>query len=221
VENIFLSKSINKPQRLGLLSDSHGNFDATEKAIDILSTRDCDLVIHLGDFCDTSHREHMGKIFRLFQERDIIAVKGNNDYLIELALQNGAGDGYSDLKGMYEFLKDIPMKVVMDDICFAHSFPFDYLRAFYEPIDVGSTERASLLFGQMPYRILFCGHSHSPIYFRLNHSEDVLRQEIPLRKKLLLESTNRYIFVIGSADEGECAVFDTKTSTYERIKIFS
>ena len=216
-----MSKSINKPRRLGLISDSHGNIDATEKAIDILMTQGCEHVIHLGDFCDTSRRQHMEEIFRLFQERRVIAVKGNNDYLIELALQNGTGEEYADPKGMYEFLKEVPMTVVMDDICFAHSFPFDYLRAFYEPIDVGSSERALFLFGQMPYRILFCGHSHTPIYFRLSHSEGVLRKEIPLGEKLLLESTSRYIFVVGSADEGECAVFDTEASTYERIRIFS
>jgi hypothetical protein len=140
--------------------------------------------------------------------------------LIELALSNAAGERNSNQGWMYEFIKKIPMKVVMDDICFAHSFPFDYLRAFYEPIDIGSTERASLLFGQMPYRILFCGHSHAPIYFRLSHSEGVLRKEIPLGKNLLLEPMSRYIFVVGSANEGECAVFDTEISSYERIKIF-
>jgi putative phosphoesterase len=211
---------MNKPRRLGLLSDSHGNFDATEKAIDILMKQGCELVIHLGDFCDTSRRQHMEEIFRLFQERRVLAVKGNNDYLIELSLQTGTSEEYSDSKGMYKFLKDVPMKVVMDDICFAHSFPFDYLRAFYDPIDVGSTERASLLFGQMPYRILFCGHSHTPIYFHLRQSEGVLRKEIPSGENLLLESASRYIFVVGSADEGECAVFDTAAATYERIKIF-
>jgi putative phosphoesterase len=212
---------MDKPRRLGLLSDSHGNLHATEKAIDILMIHGCEYVIHLGDFCDTNRRDRMEEVFRLFQERGVIAVKGNNDYLIELALSNSAGEGYSDQGWMYEFLKEIPMKVVMDDICFAHSFPFDYLRAFYDPIDVGSTKRASLLFGQMPYRLLFCGHSHAPVYFHLSYPEGVLRKVAPLKKKLLLESTSRYIFVVGSADEGECAVFDVEASTYERINIFS
>ncbi|MGB5217018.1 MAG: metallophosphoesterase family protein [Smithella sp.] len=212
---------MNKLPRLGLIADSHGNFDATKKAIDVLMNHGCERVIHLGDFCDTNRRDSMEKIFRLFQERKVVAVKGNNDYLIELSLLNGAGEEFSNPKGMYEFLKEVPMKVVMDDICFAHSFPFDYLRAFYEPIDVGSTERASLLFGQMPYRILFCGHSHTPIYFSLSHSEGVLRKVVPAGEKFLLEPTSRYIFVVGSADEGECAVFDEEASTYERINFYS
>lgn len=208
-----------KPQRLGLLSDSHGNLDATEKAIDILIANGCDRLIHLGDFCDSNRRERMDEIIRLLHRENISAVKGNNDYLIELALKNGNGKEYADPAGMYEFLKNVPMKLVMDDICCAHSFPFDYLRAFYEPIDVGSAERASLLFGQIPYRILFCGHSHAPIYFHESDSEGVLRKEIPLGAKLVLDTTCRYIFVVGSADEGECAVFDTAASIYERIKI--
>ena len=208
-----------KPQRLGLLSDSHGNLSATEKAIDILIKNGCDRLIHLGDFCDTNRRNRINDIIRLLQRENIFTVKGNNDYLIELGLKNGNGEEYGDPAGMYEFLKNVPMKLVMEDICFAHSFPFDYLRAFYEPIDVGSAERASLLFGQIPYRILFCGHSHAPIYFHESHAEGVLRKEIPLGRKLLLDTTCRYIFVVGSADEGECAVFDTGASIYERIKI--
>ncbi|MCX5847979.1 MAG: metallophosphoesterase family protein [Deltaproteobacteria bacterium] len=212
---------MNKQRRLGLISDSHGNFPATEEAINILVDQGCEQVIHLGDFCDTNRRDRMEDIFRLFQERRVIAVKGNNDYLIELALSNCAAEEYSDQRWMYEFLKEIPMKVIMDNICFAHSFPFDYLRAFYEPIDVGSTERASLLFGQMPYWILFCGHSHTPVYFQLSYPDSVLRKVAPQGNKLLLEPTSRYIFVVGSADEGECAVFDAEASTYERINIRS
>jgi putative phosphoesterase len=216
-----LSASMNKPPRLGLLSDSHGNLEATEKAIDILTIRGCEQIIHLGDFCDTNRRDRLEDIVRLFQKRGLIAVKGNNDYLIELALSHSAGEGYSYQEWMYEFLKEVPMKVVMDDICFAHSFPFDYLRAFYEPIDVGSTEKASLLFQQMPHRILFCGHSHTPAYFCLSDPDVVLRQMVPPGEKLLLKPTSRYIFVVGSADDGECAVFDAEASTYERIHFSS
>ena len=217
-----MSISMNKLQRLGLLSDSHGNIEVTEKAIDILRSRGCERVIHLGDFCDTNRRDRLEDIIRLFQERKVIAVKGNNDYLIELALSsNGPGERYSDQKQIYEFLKKVPMTVVMDDICFAHSFPFDYLRAFYEPIDTGSTQRASLLFQQMPYRILFCGHSHTPAYFCLRSPDRVFRGVTPPGRKFSLEPARRYIFVVGSADEGECAVFDTETLIYERINIFS
>ena len=99
---------MNKPRRLGLISDSHGNFEATEKAIDILMIHGCERLIHLGDFCDTNRRDRLEEIVRLFQERRVIAVKGNNDYLIELALSNVAGEKYSDQGWMYEFLKRFP-----------------------------------------------------------------------------------------------------------------
>ncbi|MBN1364880.1 MAG: metallophosphoesterase family protein [Syntrophaceae bacterium] len=263
---------MNKARRLGLISDSHGNFQATEEAISILIDRGCEQVIHLGDFCDTNRRDRLEDIVRLFQKRGIIAIKGNNDYLVELSLSNDSIGNHSDQKWMYEFLKNVPMKVVKDNICFAHSFPFDYLRSFYEPIDVGSTQRAFLLFQQMPYRILFCGHSHTPVYFccetqilktkcveicksnnpaisggyntpplgselgassdsyrnchevhtrDLIYPDSVLREITPLGEKVLLQPEGRYIFVVGSADEGECAVFDTEEFTYERINIFS
>lgn len=213
--------AMNKPRRLGLISDSHGNFPATEKAVNILIDRGCEQLIHLGDFCDTNCRDRLEDIVRLFQQRGVIAVKGNNDYLIELALANGSVAGCSDQGRLYEFIKGIPMKVVMDDICFAHSFPFDTLRSFYEPIDVGSTERAFFLFRQMPHRILFCGHSHTPVYFRLSDSEGVLREVAPPGGKLLLDPATRYIVIVGSSAEGECAIFDAGASIYERINIFS
>jgi putative phosphoesterase len=212
---------MNKLRRLGLLSDSHGNLEATEKAIDILMNQDCDQVIHLGDFCDTNRREHTKDICRLFLQRKVIAVKGNNDFLIELSLSNLTGKEYTDQRWIYEFLKEVPLNIVVNDICFAHSFPFNYLRAFYEPIDVGSSERASLLFGQMSHRILFCGHSHTPAFFHLRAPNQVDREVAPLRQKLSLDPADRYIFIVGSADDGECAVFDAERSTYERINIRS
>jgi putative phosphoesterase len=212
---------MNKLRRLGLLSDSHGNLEATEKAIDILMSQGCDQLIHLGDFCDTNRRDHTQDICRLFLQREIIAVKGNNDFLIELSLSNLTGKEYTDQRWIYEFLKEVPLNIIVNDICFAHSFPFNYLRAFYEPIDVGSTERASLLFGQMPHRILFCGHSHTPAFFHLRAPSPVDRKVAPLRTKLSIDSASRYIFIVGSADDGECAVFDAEASTYERINIFS
>jgi putative phosphoesterase len=216
-----LSVSMNKLRRLGLLSDSHGNLDATEKAIDILMSQDCDQVIHLGDFCDTNRRDHTKDICRLFLQKKVIAVKGNNDYLIELSLSNLTGKEHTDQRWISEFLKEVPLNIVVNDICFAHSFPFNYLRAFYEPIDVGSTERALLLFGQMSHRILFCGHSHAPVFFHLRDLNQVDREVAPLRKKLSLDPASRYIFIVGSTDDGECAVFDAERSTYERINIRS
>jgi len=212
---------MNKVGRVGLLSDSHGNLEATEKAIDVLMNHGCDQLVHLGDFCDTNRREHIQDICRLLMQKQIVAVKGNNDYLIELSLSNLKGQEYHDTRWIYEFLKEVPLTRVVNDICFAHSFPFNYLRSFYEPIDVGSTERALLLFGQMSYRILFCGHSHTPAFFHLSASNRVDRMVAPLGKTLSLDSTGRYIFIVGSIDNGECAVFDAEASTYERINIFS
>lgn len=212
---------MNKLGMIGLLSDSHGNLEATEKAIDVLTNQGCDQLVHLGDFCDTNRREHIQDICRLLMQKEVAAVKGNNDYLIELSLSYLTGKEYNDTRWLYEFLKEVPLTRVLNDICFAHSFPFNYLRAFYEPIDVGSTDRASMLFGQMSHRILFCGHSHTPAFFHLTGSNSVDRKVAPLGKKLSIDPQSRYIFIAGSADDGECAVFDAEASTYERINYFS
>ncbi|MDD5711941.1 MAG: metallophosphoesterase family protein, partial [Smithellaceae bacterium] len=179
----------------------------------------CEKLIHLGDFCDTNRRGQLEDIVSLFAEKGVQTVKGNNDYLIELSAAHSVKTGDLSQGPLYRFLKDVPMKIEFEDVCFAHSFPFDYLRAFYEPIDVGSAERAAFLFQQMPYRILFCGHSHMPVYFRLSIPDGVLRKLTAPGEHLLVEKASRYIFVVGSADEGECAVFDLQSSIYERIRI--
>ena len=119
---------------------------------------------------------------------------------------------------MLSFLRNVPVVRALGDIRFAHSLPFDTLRAFYEPIDTGNTRRAEELFNEADFRILFCGHSHLPILFRKENG-CVTREPVPQGLPVILQRTGRYIFIAGAATDGECALYDGDAGTYERLPI--
>ena len=110
------------------------------------------------------------------------------------------------------------MRLVDEKICFTHSLPFNSIRSFYEPVDTGTTDRAAQLFIQTPYSIIFCGHSHSSILFRLRKKR-VTREQIHPNEVIGFNPSERYIVIVGSSDNGECGFFDKEQMTYQRISI--
>jgi len=210
-------------QRIGLIADSHGNREATEAAIRLLQGLGADLLVHLGDFCDSVRHERTEEMIDLLREEGILAVKGNNDFLVESLLADPRRPADARSKGTLSFLKTVPMMRVLDGIRFAHSLPFDALRSFYEPIDTGNTLRAAKLFAEADFRILFCGHSHIPVLFR-NEGGQVTRETMaPGEKRIFAagRSGARFIAVVGAATNGECALYDRRNGTYERLRIHS
>jgi predicted phosphodiesterase len=223
---------------VGLIADSHGNLDATAEAIRLLKERGADVIVHLGDFLDSVRRTRAAAMISLLRENRVVTVKGNNDFLVEHMLTDErrhpdpAGDRAAT------FLRSVPITRAFNGLLFAHSLPFDSLRSFYEPIDTGNTQRATRLFAETEFELLFCGHSHLPIIFRKAGSL-VTREEVPAGVKVILhtpgaapgrcgESTmkgdntidrDRFIIVVGAADDGECALYDRSEWVYERVKI--
>jgi hypothetical protein len=206
-----------EPKRIGIIADSHGNLEATAAAIRLLRERGACLLVHLGDFCDSVRHDSAPVMIDLLIQNDVLAVKGNNDFLVENRLADARRQPDAEGVKVLAFLRDAPVVRTRDDIRFAHSLPFDTLRAFYEPIDTGNTRRAEELFNEADFRILFCGHSHLPILFRKANGR-VAREAVPAGRLLELERTARYIFVAGAASDGECALYDEEAGTYERLR---
>ena len=205
-------------KRIGILADSHANLAATRAAIRLLKGRGAEILIHLGDFCDSVRHERSATMIGLLLEQDLIAVKGNNDFFVENMLADDRRPPDAAEADLLSFLRETPVVRARGDIRFAHSLPFDTLRAFYEPIDRGNTRRAEELFNEADFRILFCGHSHLPILFRKSGGE-VTRESVPPERPMSLERTGRYIFVVGAAADGECALYDEGAGTYERLRV--
>jgi hypothetical protein len=171
-------------------------------------------------------------MIRLLRENSVLAVKGNNDFFVESVLTDERRSPDPEGEPAIAFLKTVPVTRTLDGLLFAHSLPFDTLRSFYEPIDTGSTQRAERLFAETDFRLLFCGHSHLPIIFRKSGSR-VTREQSPPREKRVLGTTgdaphtgensgaeDRFIVVVGAADDGECALYNREAGGYERLRIF-
>jgi putative phosphoesterase len=206
--------------RIGLIADSHGNLQATERSIRVLRNQGADILVHLGDFCDSAQRDPIDDMIRTLQTNHVLTIKGNNDYVVELALAGTNGIKSANKDEILTFFKNIPMtRTLGKELCFAHSLPFDYLRAFYDPIDTGTTQGACRVFAETNFRILFCGHSHSPVIFRLKNKQ-ISRKRVLAGRKMLLSTDDRHIIIVGSVDKGDCALFDSAKQIYERIKIF-
>ncbi len=224
---------------VGLIADSHGNLDATAEAIRLLKERGAGILIHLGDFCDSIHHDRAAAMIRLLRANDVLAVKGNNDFFVESMLTHECRPPEPEGAPAVAFLRSVPVTRTLDGLLFAHSLPYDSLRSFYEPIDTGTTRRAERLFAETDFQLLFCGHSHLPILFR-KAGGTVTREQVPSEVKLVLGAAgkspdnggegshteqndgaaDRFIVIVGSADEGECALYDREAGIYERIRIF-
>jgi predicted phosphodiesterase len=205
---------------IGLIADSHGNLEATAEAIRILRARGAGTLVHLGDFCDSIRRDRAVAMIRLLRENGVLSVKGNNDFSVERMLADERRDPDPAEESTSGYLQTLPFTRALNGLLFAHSLPCDSLRAFYEPIDTGNTQRAARLFREVDFRLLFCGHSHISILFRMTGG-NVTREQIPLGEKFLPDANDRFIVIVGAADEGECALYECEARTYERIRIFA
>ncbi len=219
-------------RRYGLIADSHGNLEATRQAIRLLEGLGADILVHLGDFCDSIRHDRTAAMIGLLEEHGVLTVKGNNDFLVENMLADTRRNLDPVGQRTLAFLRDVPVTRTLNGLNFAHSLPFDSLRSFYEPIDTGDTQRAERLFAETDFRFLFCGHSHLPIIFRKSGSR-VTREQSPTRGKQVLGTAgdgpragensgaeDRFIVVVGAADDGECALYNRNVGVYERIRIF-
>lgn len=214
-----MEMNIPLPKKIGLLADSHSHLDTLESAIHTLHRRGADTLVHLGDICDSLRLDLLEASIRLIKKYDVLAVKGNNDFMLETLLLGQPPEMTDDSTGpLLDFLQQLPMLITWGKICFSHSLPFDFLRAFYEPIDIGNVQRAEEVFRLTSHRILFCGHSHQPVLF--HHSgQNVVRNLIPENVPVALDTNDRYIHVAGAVAEGECALFDSHEWCLERIRI--
>ena len=206
------------PKRIGLVADSPDRLEALATAVRVLEERGADSLVHLGDICDSLRLDLLEDSVRLLRRHRMLVVKGNNDFMLENLLRCQPPDNLDRFDHLAAFLGDLPMRIVWDGICFAHSLPFDHLRSFYEPIDIGTTQRAEEIFRLTSHRILFCGHSHRSVLFRLSGGK-VFRESFPAGQPLDLDREERYITVTGSVMEGECALFDVASWSVEGLRI--
>lgn len=206
--------------KIGVMADSHGNIASMTDCIRLLADRCANTIIHLGDVFDSEIHHNLKNIVDVITRNNILAVKGNNDYQIEKLLENGHSMELdpSERQNVRHFLHSLALHFTSGNFCFAHSRPFDSIRAFYEPVDTGNTQQATHIFRHTDHHVLFSGHSHLPMLFRWREGI-VTREPIHERSPLVFQQNERYIVIVGSSDKGECGFIDREKMVYERIRL--
>jgi len=209
--------SQNSSAGTGLIADTHGNVLSLSMAIDALVRKNVREMVHLGDFFDSVYLKNINEIRLMLQKHRVRVVKGNNDFQVEKMLDRGYNRRLCDWEEACRlFLKKTPIYYTDGNVCFSHSMPYNSIRSFYDPIDTGTTEQAAAIFENSPNHIFFCGHSHDPILFRCKRGK-VTREKIDSGRRIGISSHERYIFIVGSAERGECGLYNKAQSFYERI----
>lgn len=213
-----MKKCLKSALRIGLISDTHGNAGLLRNAADTLLLNGADILVHLGDFCDSGNHWQMAEVFALLEHYGIYAVKGNNDYQVEKKLQNEELPQYAEKSAQWlRFLQQTPIVRRFAGICCCHSMPYDTVRAFYDPVDTGGIDRAIEVFNNAADHVIFCGHSHNPVVFRWKNGH-VTRTAMTASARTLSDD-QRYIVIVGAAENLQCGVFDVNRLIYERINI--
>lgn len=211
-----------RPAAVGLIADSHSNHAAITACIRRLWNNGVHRLVHLGDVFDSLKYDQLGEMINTLGRHGVATVKGNNDFQLQNLISGGGAPGLpiQEKSAALAFLENLPLKITDQHVCFTHSLPFESIRSLYEPVDNGTTDRAKQVFDQTPYRLVCCGHSHSPVLFRCRGGR-ITRETIAIGETLFLDPAERYIIVVGASDRGECGVLDPGRNTYERVHIGS
>ena len=168
---------------IGLIADSHGNLEATAEAIRILKGRGAGMLVHLGDFCDSIRHDRTVAMIRLLRENNVLAVKGNNDFSVERMLADERRAARFGRRTDDRLPADRPLHPCTQRPPLR---PFAPLRL--APV-VLRTDRhrqhpagGATLLPKRDFQLLFCGHSHIPILFRMA-GESVTREQVPPGEK--------------------------------------
>jgi predicted phosphodiesterase len=157
--------------RLGILSDAHGNVEAFQLGLQILTEAHAEVVYFLGDA--VGYIPDTG-VVRLLRNGNIRSIRGNHDDMLvhEVATEEQDKiyrhrETLAALKAEErEFLKALPLKTEFHDGgtsgLFVHGSPTDPLAGYVYP-DSDMSE-----FSGIGADVVFMGHTHHPFVRRVN-----------------------------------------------------
>lgn len=160
--------------KIGVFGDVHGNWFAFERIFHALHKERCDRLFFLGDICGYYYRQN--DILDILRNTpNLEGVRGNHDDAFLQTLSpgrtnraDGIGKSFVRLRESItpenrEYLESLPASLIMDEYgtAFFHGSPWSPLTEYIYP-DSG-LER----FNELPYRLVFLGHTHYPMDIRI------------------------------------------------------
>ncbi len=189
----------------GIMADSHGDCESLHRGIELLRSKGCERLFHLGDICDSGNPSTADQCVALMRDHRVTGVKGNNDHIIVVNHNGGRSSVVSPPS--IEYLRSLPPLLEWGTVAFTHSLPFYSWMGNSALMRVVEDEDRRLMFSGTDYRVIFRGHSHSPEYYSFREScisGGVMRPGDRLR----LDAEFRYVITCGALIEGYALVFD-------------
>jgi len=204
--------------RIAIISDIHSNIAALERVFSYIDSINIDEIYCLGDL--VGYGPFPDQCIDLIKSKSCTVIAGNHDYgaIGKIPLRNFSQVGRTALrwtkknicKENQEFLSDLPLKVVRNDITFVHASPFEPENWTY----IFSNLEAKEAFKGFSTSICFIGHTHIP---------SIVGEDLSLGR---LHRNGRFIVNVGSVGQPRdgnpklsFGILDTDKLSYELIRL--
>ena len=143
--------------KIGVLSDVHGDYKALNTALDRLDTyHQVDHIVCAGDLVGRGPEED--RVVQVIRERQIPTVRGNHDeWFYDLSDANT------------KFLKSLPLDLRLSyggvELFMCHGKPGSNMWGLYR--DHISATLLSMMLDSLKTEVLITGHTHVPMYIRV------------------------------------------------------
>ncbi len=204
--------------RIAIISDIHGNLEGLEKALGIIAERRVDMTVCLGDI--VGYGANPNECVERVRALTPLILLGNHDEASVYAEKSEYFNPYAriavewthdELTGANrEFLRGCPYSLVLENILFVHSSPFDPAEWHYIITQADAEEN----FSYFTQDLCFVGHSHVPnVYCTDGRTETVVRGK-------------KFIVNVGSVGQprdydprASFGVMDTEAWHYENVRV--
>jgi diadenosine tetraphosphatase ApaH/serine/threonine PP2A family protein phosphatase len=212
--------------KYAIISDIHGNLAALQQSLNRIDELHCDRIVCLGDI--VGYGPFPNECCKVIQDRADASIAGNHDHAAIDRISTHYFNKYAKAAMEWtieklsdenkEFLRDLPMKFVDQDLLFVHASPpdpaaWDYVLSLYD---------AEIAFNAFENHACFIGHSHHPIAFSYEDGEFPRVERLPNVKFF---SGFRYIINVGSVgqprDENRDAsfgIYDSEERMFELVR---
>lgn len=203
--------------RLAIISDIHSNLLALQKSLELISERNVDAVVCLGDLI--GYGANPNECIGLVRNTTPHILLGNHD---EAAIELSKTEFFNPLARVAaewtskelteenaDFIRRLPYTLELDGLLFVHSSPFEPAEWHY----ILSAADAQFNFYYFDQQACFLGHSHVPAFY----CDDGSTREFVPGKKFLIN-----VGSIGQPRDNDwrlsMSFFDTETGSYENIR---
>jgi diadenosine tetraphosphatase ApaH/serine/threonine PP2A family protein phosphatase len=203
--------------RIAVISDIHSNLEALQKALEVISGKNIDEVVCLGD--TVGYGANPNECLDLVRSVTPHILLGNHD---EAAVDPSIAHSFNShartavawtakalTDANKEFIKSLPRKFERHEVLFVHASPFEPDEWHY----VLTEDDAENNFSRFSNHICFIGHSHEPLVY----CDDGWTEEVVPGK--------RYIINVGSVGQPRdhdprlsFGIYDTGTGLYENVR---